>query len=43
MSVHSRLYLPGKEFIKESIEGCLEVMDERVKATGSKQMVEVVV
>ena len=29
--------------IKEAMEGCLEVMDERVKATESKQMVEVVV
>ena len=26
--------------IKQAIEGCLEVMDERVKATGGKQMVQ---
>ncbi|MDD2755309.1 MAG: type II toxin-antitoxin system HicB family antitoxin [Methanothrix sp.] len=29
--------------IKEAIEGCLEVMDERSKATSGKQMMEVVV
>jgi predicted RNase H-like HicB family nuclease len=27
--------------IKEAIEGCIEVMDERIKATGDKQMMEV--
>jgi predicted RNase H-like HicB family nuclease len=29
--------------IKEAIEGCLEVMEERIKATGGKQMMQVVV
>jgi predicted RNase H-like HicB family nuclease len=29
--------------IKEAIEGCLEVMEERVKAISGKQMMEVVV
>ena len=49
MSVYSRLHLPGKDpeealdNIKEAIEGCLEVMEERVKAISGKQMMEVVV
>jgi predicted RNase H-like HicB family nuclease len=29
--------------IKEAIEGCIEVMDDRVKAINGKQMMEVVV
>jgi len=29
--------------IKEAIEGCLEVMEERVKAINGKQLMEVVV
>jgi predicted RNase H-like HicB family nuclease len=29
--------------IKEAIEGCMEVMDDRVKAINGKQLMEVVV